>query len=72
MLVDRGVLTQEGSRYVVSGEVDELDVPETLHALVAARLDGLDAGERSLLGAAAVLGQSFSAAGVAVLAERPA
>jgi class 3 adenylate cyclase/tetratricopeptide (TPR) repeat protein len=72
MLLDRGLLTQDGPRYVVSGEVEELDVPETLHALVAARLDGLDAGERSLLQAAAVLGQSFPAAGVAVLAERPA
>jgi class 3 adenylate cyclase/tetratricopeptide (TPR) repeat protein len=70
MLLDRGLLTQEGSRYVVSGEVEELDVPETLHALVAARLDGLDGGERSLLQAAAVLGQSFSAAGVAALADR--
>ena len=72
MLLDRGLLTQEGPRYVVSGDVGELDVPETLHALVAARLDGLDSAERSLLQAAAVLGQSFSPAGVAVLAERPA
>jgi tetratricopeptide (TPR) repeat protein len=71
MLLDRGLLSQDGQRYVVSGEVDELDVPETLHALVAARLDGLDGGERSLLQAAAVLGQSFSASGVAVLADRP-
>ena len=43
MLLDRGLLTQEGSRYRVTGDVGELDVPETLHALAAARLDGLDA-----------------------------
>jgi len=71
MLLDRGLLTQEGSRYVVTGEIDELDVPETLHALVAARLDALETAERTLLQAAAVLGQSFAAAGVAALAERP-
>src|SRR5215217_6694335 len=65
MLLDRGLLTQEGSRYVVTGEIDELDVPETLHALVAARLDALETAERTLLQAAAVLGQSFAAAGVA-------
>ena len=28
------------------GEIDELEVPETLHALIAARLDGLSAEER--------------------------
>ena len=71
MLLDRGLLAQEGNRYVVRGDIEELDVPETLHALVAARLDGLDAGERSLLQAAAVLGQSFFAAGLAELVERP-
>ena len=43
MLLDRGLLTQEGSRYRVTGDVGELDVPETLHALAAARLDGLTA-----------------------------
>ena len=49
MLQDRGLLVQEGSRYVVTGEVSDLEVPETLHALVASRLDGLSAAERSLL-----------------------
>src|SRR5204863_111551 len=61
MLLDRGVLTQRGSRYVVEGTIADLEVPETLHALVAARLDNLDGTERSLLQDAAVLGTSFSA-----------
>ncbi len=71
MLQDRGLLVQEGSRYVVTGDVSDLDVPETLQALVASRLDGLQAGERALLQDAAVLGQSFTAAGVAALSGRP-
>jgi class 3 adenylate cyclase/tetratricopeptide (TPR) repeat protein len=70
MLLDRGLLTQSGSRYVVTGEVAELDVPETLQALVAARLDGLDPAERSLVQDAAVLGQSFTPAGVAAVSGR--
>src|SRR4051812_50212150 len=65
MLQDRGLLVQEGSRYVVTGDVTDLDVPETLHALVASRLDGLSAGERSLLQDASVLGEAFPAAGAA-------
>ncbi len=71
MLQDRGLLKQEGARYVLTGDVSDLEVPETLHALVASRLDGLAAAERSLLQDASVLGQSFTAAGVAALADRP-
>ncbi len=67
MLQDRGVLVQDGARYAVKGEISELDVPETLQALVASRLDGLSPGERSLLQDASVLGQSFTAAAAAAV-----
>jgi len=70
MLLDRGLLAEEGARYVVTGEVEELAVPESLQALLAARLDGLKAAERALVQDAAVLGQSFTAAGLAALGER--
>ena len=63
MLQDRGMLVQEGARYEVTGDVSDLDVPETLQALVASRLDGLSRRERSLLQDASVLGQSFTAGG---------
>ncbi|MFL5824198.1 MAG: adenylate/guanylate cyclase domain-containing protein [Solirubrobacteraceae bacterium] len=69
MLQDRGLLVQEGVRYVVTGEVSDLEVPETLHALVASRLDGLSAAERSLLQDASVLGQVFTAAAAAALSS---
>ncbi len=60
MLLDRGLLVQEGSTYRLTGAVESLEVPETLHALIAARLDGLTAPERRLLDDAAVLGKTFS------------
>ena len=71
MLQDRGLLVQEGARYVVTGDVSDLDVPETLHALVASRLDGLLADERSLLQDASVLGLTFTAEAAAALGELP-
>ena len=43
--------------------IEALDVPETLHGLIAARLDGLPAEERRLLQDAAVLGKTFTRAG---------
>jgi class 3 adenylate cyclase/predicted ATPase len=70
MLQDRGLLVQEGARYAVTGDVSDLEVPETLHALVASRLDGLSADERALLQNASVLGQSFSVAAAAALSGR--
>ncbi len=67
MLLDRGLLARDGDVYRPTGPIEALEVPETLHALVAARLDGLSADERSLLQDAAVLGKSFTKAGVAAL-----
>jgi len=67
MLLDRGLLVADGSAYRVAGEIESLEVPETLHALVAARLDGLSPEERRLLGDAAVLGKTFSPAALAAL-----
>ena len=49
------------------GELGELSVPETLQALIAARLDGLDPADRALVQDAAVLGQSFAPAGLAAV-----
>jgi predicted ATPase/class 3 adenylate cyclase len=67
MLLDRGMLVERGSAYEVVGEVETLEVPETLHALVAARLDGLEPEERRLVGDAAVLGKTFTPDALATL-----
>ena len=68
MLLDRGALVQEGAVYQLIGEIGSLEVPETLHALIAARLDGLSAEERRLLQDAAVLGKTFTRDALATLA----
>jgi tetratricopeptide (TPR) repeat protein len=70
MLLDRGLLRQDGQRYVVTGDVGELEVPETLHALAAARLDGLTVVQRSVLQDAAVCGNSFTTAAVGAVGNR--
>jgi class 3 adenylate cyclase/tetratricopeptide (TPR) repeat protein len=67
MLLDRGLLVQEGATYSLAGEIEQLEVPETLHALIAARLDGLTADERRLLDDASVLGKRFAKPALAVL-----
>jgi class 3 adenylate cyclase/tetratricopeptide (TPR) repeat protein len=53
------------------GDLDQLAVPETLRSLVAARLDGLPAADRSLVLDGAVLGKTFSVAAIAAVAGEP-
>ena len=49
MLLDRGLLVERGERLLPAGPSSTtLAVPETLHALIAARLDALAAAERRL------------------------
>ena len=67
MLLDRGALERDGEILRLVGRLDTLDVPETLHALIAARLDGLPSDERRVIERAAVLGKTFPARGVAAL-----
>jgi predicted ATPase len=67
MLIDRGLLERKDGRYHPTGRIEDLDVPESLHALIAARLDGLGAEERRLVQDAAVLGKTFTRPGLAAL-----
>jgi predicted ATPase/class 3 adenylate cyclase len=67
MLLDRGLLEPAGNEYRLTGPLETLEVPETLHALIAARLDGLEPEERRVLERAAVLGKTFSVDGISAL-----
>ncbi len=71
MLLDRGALVQEGPVYRPVGTIESLDVPETLQALIAARLDGLPPGERRVVQDASVLGKTFTKQALASLSGVP-
>ena len=59
MMVDEGALRQEGGRWVPAGSADEISVPPTIQALLAARLDLLGPEERAVIEAASVAGLVF-------------
>ncbi len=69
MLLDRGLLTPAGSVYRVTGPVEDLAVPESLHGLIAARLDGLRPEARHLLQDASVLGKTFTLSSIAAVSS---
>jgi class 3 adenylate cyclase/tetratricopeptide (TPR) repeat protein len=64
MLIDRGQLMPVDGGYRLEGSIDRLAVPDSLHSLVAARIDANTPEDRSLLADGAVLGQSFTLAAI--------
>ena len=64
MLLQDGRLEQHDGVYRPVGDLSTLAVPATLHALIASRLDALDATDRSVLQYASVLGQTFTLKGL--------
>jgi class 3 adenylate cyclase/tetratricopeptide (TPR) repeat protein len=72
MLLDRGLLAADGSAYRLTGAVDTLAVPESLHALISARLDALSPEERAIVQDASVLGKTFTPGALAALGRRRA
>lgn len=68
MLGDRGILKRRGRIFEIGADA-EIPVPETVEALIAARLDTLSQERKSLLQAAAVVGKGFWAGAVASVAD---
>lgn len=70
MLADEGVLRREGDSWV-AGDLSGVTVPPTINALLAARIQRLDADERSVVERAAVIGHAFYRGAVSELAPVP-
>ena len=67
MLVDDGALKREGDRWVAGAELAAVEMPPTIHALLAARIERLRPEERIVLERAAIIGRHFSRSAVAHL-----
>ena len=60
-LIDRDIVRPIEGVYRLTSDIGDLAVPDSLHALLAARLDALDPEVRRLVADAAVLGTTFPA-----------
>jgi len=69
-LIDRDIVRPVEGVYRLAADVGELTVPDSLHALLAARLDVLDPGTRRLVADAAVLGTTFPAEALVAVSGR--
>lgn len=68
MLIDEGRVERIDDRWRATASVAEVRVPESIHALLAARLDGLPEEARRAVQIASVIGEQFAAAELRSLA----
>jgi class 3 adenylate cyclase/tetratricopeptide (TPR) repeat protein len=71
LLRDRGLIVRRAATWELAGE-GELPLPDSLHALIAARLDLLSAEEAAVLADASVVGREFWPGAVAQMGGREA
>lgn len=70
MLIDRGVLVRHGGEWLATKEIHEIEIPETLQAVLMARVDQLPEEARRTLQVASVIGREFSLPLLAKVMER--
>jgi class 3 adenylate cyclase len=59
MLIEHGVIVPEGDRWVATGDIGTVEIPESLHGLLLARIDQLPDSAKRSLRIAAVIGRQF-------------
>ena len=69
MLIDDGLLQHVDGRWECEGDLSQLAVPPTIHALLGARLDLLTVEERAVIEPAAVIGLVFQHAALESLVD---
>ena len=69
-LFDAGLVLVEGDQVIATTTFEDLDVPDTLQGVIAARIDRLPAADKHTLQTAAVIGRVFQEPVLAWLVER--
>lgn len=71
MMEGIGVLQRNGRVQINEALLSQVQVPDTIHGLLLARLDRLPESERDLLQVASVIGRQFAIAPLTMLADTP-
>ena len=59
MLIERGAIVQRDDRWIANETINAIEIPETLHGLLLARIDQLPDGAKRSLRVASVIGRQF-------------
>jgi class 3 adenylate cyclase len=60
MLIDRGAIVQEDDHWVATEKIAGMEIPDTLHGLLLARIDRLPQESKRTLRVASVIGRQFA------------
>ncbi len=71
VMLQSGVIEQNGVLHVHEELLNEIQLPDTIHGLLLARLDRLPPSERDLLQLASVIGRQFEVASLKALTDVP-
>jgi class 3 adenylate cyclase/tetratricopeptide (TPR) repeat protein len=66
MLIEQGSIERSGDGWIATGRLDDVPIPDSVHGVIAARIDLLDAGGRDALRRCSPMGRSFWPAAVGV------
>src|SRR5439155_7889199 len=66
MLIDEGVLERQNGGWVSTDRLADVSIPDSVHGVIAARIDRLEASSRDALRRCSVVGRSFWPAAVEV------
>ncbi|MEP6808258.1 MAG: adenylate/guanylate cyclase domain-containing protein, partial [Chloroflexota bacterium] len=69
MLIDSGMLRSFEGRWEPAGDLAQISIPPTIHALLAARLDQLPDEERAVVDPASVIGLNFAQAALQAIVD---
>jgi class 3 adenylate cyclase/tetratricopeptide (TPR) repeat protein len=70
LVADGRLVANDDGTLRPTGDLGQLAMPDSLRALIASRLDGLEDADRTLLQEAAVLGKTFAADALAAISGR--
>jgi class 3 adenylate cyclase len=70
-LIEDGALEPVAGGYRLARSLDDIGVPATVQAVVAARIDRLAEGDKEIVQTASVIGRTFSEPLLCTVAERP-
>ena len=71
MLIDREAIEFHDGRWTATERVVDVEIPETLHGLLLARIDRLPAEARRVLRVASVIGRTFPVSVLDLVARSP-
>jgi class 3 adenylate cyclase len=72
MLIERGAIVREGDRWLANESIIGVEIPETLHGLLLARIDQLPESAKRSLRVASVIGRQFPVRVLELVLDSPA